>query len=114
MPYCEVITTAKVEKDAEAQLHHALAAVIEKIPGKSERWVMIHLEDQARMAFSGDNSAPAAMLTVKTFGELEAEAYDLLTQEFCAAAEKLLSVPADRVYVVYEPIRHWGWNSRNF
>lgn len=114
MPYCEVITTKKIDKNDEMSLSHELARIIELVPGKSERWVMVHIADEAKMAFAGSNDAPVAMITVRTFGELSAEYYDLLTKEFCAATEKMLAVPADRVYVVYEPIIHWGWNGTNF
>lgn len=114
MPYCEVITTKKVDRSCVAEYSHALAEIIEMVPGKSERWVMVHIEDEAKMAFAGADDEPAAMITLKTFGDLDSGQYDMLTREFCAAAERLLSVPADRVYVVYEPIVHWGWNGDNF
>ncbi len=114
MPYCEVITTTKVDKSRDMELSHELARIIELIPGKEERWVMTHIEDQARMAFAGDNEQPCAMITLKTFGELTPEQYDMLTKEMCSSASKLLGVAPDRLYVKYEPIVHWGWNGENF
>lgn len=114
MPYCEVITTEKIEKADEKKLNREIARIIELIPGKSERWVMTHIEDEARMSFAGTGEEPTAMITVKTFGELTGEYYDLLTREFCGELSKLIGVPPDRVYVVYEPITHWGWNKENF
>lgn len=114
MPYCELITTVKVEKKEEMALSHALAKVIETIPGKTENWVMTHIEDEARMAFAGSNGEPSAMVTVKTFGEPEQKYYDLLTAGFCDRITELLGVPKDRIYVVYEPIQNWGWNGQNF
>ena len=114
MPYCEILTTTKVEKAEEMKLNHEIARIIEQIPGKSERWVMTHIQDETRMAFAGTNAAPAAVITVKTFGELAPEQYDMLTKSFCQSAAQLLKVPSDRLYVTYEPITHWGWDGANF
>lgn len=114
MPYCEILTTTKVEKAEEMKLNHEMARIIELIPGKSERWVMTHIEDEARMAFAGTNEEPAAMITVKTFGELLADQYDMLTKEICTSISTALQVPQDRLYVKYEPIYHWGWDGGNF
>lgn len=114
MPYCEIITTSKVEKAEEMKLNHEIARIIEQIPGKSERWVMTHIQDEARMAFAGTNEVPAAMIMVKTFGELTSEQYDMLTKSFCNTVARLLEVPSERLYVTYEPVTHWGWDSANF
>ena len=43
MPYCEILTTTKVEKAEEMKLNHEVGRIIEQIPGKSERWVMTHI-----------------------------------------------------------------------
>lgn len=114
MPYCEIITSRKICSDCELLLNREIARIIEQIPGKSERWVMTHMEDEARMCFAGDGEAPSAMITVKTFGKLENTQYDMLTKELCSVVSKLLNLPTDRVYVVYQPIDTWGWNGANF
>ena len=114
MPYFEVQTSTRVPEEKRPALRHELARIIELIPGKSESWVMVHLEDGADMSFAGDGEAPAAMIVLKTFGELDGAQYDMLTRELCASMSERLGVPPDRLYVVYEPITHWGWNGGNF
>ena len=114
MPYCEIITSRKVCSDSEILLSKEFVRIIELIPGKSERWVMTHIEDDARMCFAGNSDDACAMLTVKTFGELTSPQYDMLTKEFCAAVSRLLNLSADRIYVTYQPIKNWGWNGENF
>ena len=49
MPYCNIKTTVKGEKDKEMELSHALAKVIGMIPGKTEDWVMTSIDDEAAM-----------------------------------------------------------------
>lgn len=114
MPYCEIITTAKIDKQLDMKLSHELARIIELVPGKQERWVMTHIEDEARMSLGGINTENSAMVTLSTFGELTSEQYNMLTKELCASASKLLNVAPDRIYVRYESIIHWGWNGENF
>lgn len=114
MPFVKLTTTTSIEKEKEMEISHALARVIELIPGKSEAWVMTHIEDNAAVAFAGTDDAPAAYLEVRTFGELAADQYSMLTEKFCETVEALTGVPKDRTYVIYEPIRYWGWNSQIF
>ena len=114
MPYCEITTTAKVAPELEMTLNHAIADVIATIPGKTENWVMTHIADEAKMAFAGTNEAPAAMVTLKIFGHPDEALYDRLTEAFCSKIAPMLGVSADRMYVVYEPVDHWGWNGMNF
>ena len=114
MPYCELKSTVKLTGKQKEDLGHALAGVIELIPGKSEHWVMATLEDDVDMMFAGTNESPCALLTVKTFGELTNEQYDMLSKQFCEVLQNTTGVPTDRIYVIYEPILHWGWNNENF
>ncbi len=114
MPYFEVQTTKKVKEEKRDELYHELARIIEMVPGKSESWVMVHLEDDAKMSFGGVSSEPAACINIKTFGELEDKYYDMLTAEICKSMSSFLEIDTKRVYVVYEPVKHWGWDGSNF
>ena len=114
MPYFEVQTSSVVAQEKHTELYHELAKIMELVPGKSEKWVMVHLEDQAKMSFGGNADEPAACIVVKTFGELEDQQYTMLTGELCNSMSKILGVSPERLYVTYEGIRHWGWNGSNF
>jgi len=115
MPYIEVVTNAKLEKASCDKLNEALGKLIEIIPGKTENWLMIHLEDEAKLCFAGDSETPAAIATLKAFGrELSAECYDQLTSAMTEKCTALLGVSPERFYVEYESTTHWGWNGKNF
>lgn len=114
MPYFEVQTSTKVKEENRETLYHELGKIIEFVPGKSESWVMVHLEDEAKMSFAGDGKEPAACVVVKTFGELENQYYDTLTHEICKSISGMLGVDPKRLYVTYESINHWGWDGANF
>lgn len=109
MPFIEVKTNQKIDKDIKSQLGKAITA----IPGKSEAWLMVSLEGEKEMYFKGSYE-PCAMFDVSIFGSASDEAYDDLTKRLCQLSEKYLSVSPDRTYVKYTEIDHWGYNNFNF
>ena len=113
MPYFHIATTQKLTDASKRQLQQEMGRIIEMVPGKSESWLMVQLHDEACLSFAG-TVAPAAVVTLKTFGELVPEQYDMLTAELCPRISVLLQTDPDRIYVIYEPITHWGWNGSNF
>lgn len=114
MPYFDVYTTRHLSAECKKCLQQQLGRIIELIPGKSESWLMVQIHEDAYLSFAGSNAEPAAMVTLKTFGELEKEHYDLLTAEICSCLHEVLQTEPTRIYVAYEPVVHWGWNSSNF
>ncbi len=113
MPFINVKTNAEGLNEVKEQLKADLWQAITAIPGKSEGWLMVNIEDKTDMWFKGE-SAPCAMFDVSIFGSASDSAYDDLTSRICALSEKYLGVPASRTYVKYSEYSHWGWNNMNF
>lgn len=111
MPFIEVKTNQTIAD--KAALKSALGEAITAIPGKSEAWLMVELEDKKDMYFKGSDE-PCAMFEIAVFGKAGNDAYDDLTNRICDISEKLLGVAADRTYVKYSEIEHWGFNRFNF
>lgn len=111
MPFIEVKTNQTITD--KTALKSALGEAITAIPGKSEAWLMVELEGEKDMYFKGSD-APCAMFEIAIFGKASDEAYDDLTKRICEISEKLLDVSADRTYVKYSEIEHWGFNNFNF
>ena len=82
MPFIHVKTNQKITAAQEQALKTQLGEAIALIPGKTERWLMVQVEDGDRLWFAGSN-APAALLEVQLFGRAQPKDYDRLT----AAAE---------------------------
>lgn len=111
MPFIEVKTNQTIAD--KAALKSALGEAITAIPGKSEAWLMVELEDKKDMYFKGSDE-PCAMFEIAVFGKASDDAYDDLTNRICDISEKMLNVSADRTYVKYSEIEHWGFNRFNF
>ena len=113
MPFINVKTNSEKINTCKEELKSELGQAIAAIPGKSEAWLMVNIEEPSSMWFKGSNEE-CAMFSVSIFGSASDSAYDDLTARICSLSEKYLDVPASRTYVKYDEIEHWGWNNMNF
>lgn len=114
MPYIGTKTTVTITPEKELKLKALMGRAIEKIPGKTETWLMTEFTGDCHLYLAGDNSKPSAFVEVKIFGSAGKDAYSALTAEICNILEAELNIPADRVYVTYQGYSDWGWNGGNF
>lgn len=114
MPMIQTKTSIKITEAQELELKSRLGEAIAILPGKSEQWLMTSFEDNCRMYFRGDNSAPLAFIEVKVFGSVNPTAADKLTAKICEIFDSVLGIAPDNVYVKYEEVSLWGWNGGNF
>ena len=114
MPFIQskvnVKTTAEQQKELKARLGQAIAV----IPGKSESWLMIDLEDEQKMYFRGEDKEAIAFVNVSVYGSLDKEAFDRMTAELAKIYEEVVAVKPDHLYVKYDTTQYWGWNGNNF
>ena len=113
MPYIDAKTNVQITNEQKEALIKEFGKAIEKIPGKSENWLMVNIEDAHTMAFRGDFS-PCAMVEIAIFGKATEKAYDALTECVCSLIQRILGVPSERTYVKYTEISHWGYDGFNF
>lgn len=111
MPFIEVKTNQEIND--KIALKAKLGDAITAIPGKSEAWLMVELNEKRDMFFKGSDE-PCAMFEVEIFGKASDDAYDDLTKRICAISEECLGIPANRTYIKYEEIHHWGYDGFNF
>lgn len=114
MPFIEAKTNIAISKEKETVLKSKIAEVLAaSFPGKTENWLMLHFESNCAMWFGGSD-APCILLDVAIFGSQSDRAYDKMTAGICALIESECGIPADRIYVKYSEVEHWGWNGSNF
>ena len=113
MPFIDIKTNVTADKSLKETIKSRMGQAITAIPGKSEGWLMVSVEDKADLWFQG-NDSPAAIAEVKVFGTPSPKAMNDLTGRITDTLSELLGVPGDRVYVAYFPTDSWGWNGSNF
>lgn len=114
MPYIEAKFSCTISDDKATALKTAFGKAIECIPGKSETWLMVNIEDNKKLFFKGDNSKDTAFISVAIFGGADAESYSALTAEMCKIVSDITGISPDRTYVTYSEYDKWGWNGFNF
>lgn len=113
MPFINVKTNKDISDDIKDELKTQLGKAISAIPGKSEAWLMVEIQDNLDMYFKGSNDF-CVMFDISIFGSASDSAYDNLTKIICSISNDLLGIKPDRTYVKYAEVDHWGYNSFNF
>ncbi len=114
MPFINSKVSVKMTDEQKTELKTRLGQAISLIPGKSESWLMVNLEDDLSMYFRGDDSQPVAFVGVNIYGSPNAAAFEKMTEELTKIYGELLGIPADHMYVKYAASTDWGWNGSNF
>ncbi|MBQ7364292.1 MAG: hypothetical protein IJW46_01695 [Clostridia bacterium] len=113
MPNMHLYTGLTLDQATKDEIKAAFAEAIALIPGKSERWLMVIIEDGVSMYLAGSD-APAAMVSVELLGSASGEIYERVTAHVTRTLHRLLKLPPDRIYTKYSEYRHWGWNGEHF
>lgn len=114
MPYINLKTTKTLSAENCEKVKATFGKAIECFPGKSEAYLMVGIEDGAKLWFRGDASQDIAVVDVELLGVVNSEASEKMTAEICNILEAELGISPDRVYVKYSGYADWGWNKRNF
>lgn len=113
MPYLQITTNIPVSDHTADVIQQQMGYAISSLKGKSEQWLAMRIEDDARMWFAG-NDDPFIMTQVAIYGSADLEDYEMLTARITDILESTLDVSPERIYVKYSETDSWGWNGRNF
>ena len=114
MPFIDSKVSVKVSKEQETELKTRLGQAISIIPGKSESWLMVGIEDEYSLYFRGDDSEPMAFIEVRIFGGPNRDAFEKMTAELTKIYGEVLGIAPDHMYIKYSATTDWGWNGSNF
>ena len=112
MPFINVKANIPISDSAEQAMKRQLGQAIEALPGKTEAWLMVNFEPEARLWFAGSDDAAA--MEVSAYGSVADEAADALTARVCDVIAGALGIAENRIYVKYAETPLWGWNGANF
>lgn len=114
MPFINVKLSEKVTESQFEIVKTELGEAISLLPGKSEGYLMVNIEDNCHLYFKGNQDAPTAMCEVSVFGSAPRSACESLTAEICRILENKLSVPQNRTYVKFSFTDTWGYDGYLF
>ena len=114
MPFINSKVNVKTTLKQRQEIKERLGKAISIIPGKSESWLMLDLEDDHTMYFRGDNNDPIAFVSVNMYGNPEPSAFEKITAEITKTFGEVLGVVPDHMCIKYDASMYWGWNGSNF
>lgn len=114
MPFIGTKVSVPLSNEKEMKMKERLGQAISVFPGKTEKFLMLEFEDNCHLYFGGSNSAPLAYVEVKILGNSTKEYFSKMSYEICKILEDELDISPENVYIKYEEVTHWGWNSTNF
>ncbi len=114
MPLLKVQTNHMPDADRVDGILQRWTSVLSGELEKSEKFILVALEENANMAFGGTRE-PLAYAELKSLG-LPADRTSALSATLCADIGRELGVEESRVYIEFSaPERsHWGWNGKTF
>ena len=108
MPFIKSKVSCEMTTEQELALKRRFGKAIELVPGKSEEYLLLELEDSCCLWLRGERAAPIAYIEAAIFGNEGHFGYDAFTAEITKAFTEVLGIPSDRVYIKYEDITAWG------
>lgn len=114
MPFINVKTSKDLTAEKVEAIKTELGSAIALIPGKSEAWLMVNIDDNCNIYFKGTDNNDTAYVEVNIFGSTSKDNCEKLTVKICDILLKFADIPSDRVYVKYEFSDMWGYNGFMF
>ncbi len=113
MPFIDSKVTLKLSDEDKDSLKSELGKIINKIPGKSENFLMIGFNDNYPLYFRGEKLDYGAFVEVKLFGSVGEDFLNEVTYDICNLYNEKLNIPKKMIYVKFEEVDNWGWNGSN-
>lgn len=114
MPFINVKTSRELTAEKVEAVKSELGKAIALIPGKSEAWLMVKVDDGCKLYFKGTDNKNTAYVEVSIFGSTSKENCEALTGRICEILSDIADIPSDRTYVKFEFSDLWGYNGFMF
>lgn len=109
MPYRSFKTNHKLTLRQENTIKSKAGELISLIPGKTEKALMIHMEDDQIMYFKG-KEMPCMMIEINLYKSAEFDDKKKLTEAMIQMIHETTKIDADNIYVIFHEFDHWGLN----
>lgn len=109
MPYISFKTNHNLTLRQENTIKSKSGELISLIPGKTEKALMIHMEDDQIMYFKGEET-PCMMIEINLYKSAEFDDKKKLTEAMIQMIHETTKIEADNIYVIFHEFDHWGLN----
>ncbi|MBQ9266244.1 MAG: tautomerase family protein [Bacilli bacterium] len=113
MPFVSIKTNQVLNDVQKEEVKAGLGKYIELLPGKTESWLMVEIDDARELYFQGKKE-PAAMIEVKMFGGANQSSLENFTKKVTEFISEKINVKSSRIYISYFATIDWGFDGSNF
>jgi phenylpyruvate tautomerase PptA (4-oxalocrotonate tautomerase family) len=110
MPYIDVKISKKLDNQEETTLKSKLGELISVIPGKSEDVLMIGIDDEYAIYFSGQKKEKVAYINVNLYKESGFEYKAEFTKKVFEFFEKEYGFTKNNIFMTFGEYNSWGAN----
>ena len=111
MPYIKTSTNVNIDEIKLSNIKSKMGEAI-RLMGKTEDWLMLEFNDNAKMYFKGNGSNPIAFLDVRVLGSVNNS--NEMTKELTNIISNELGIAPNNIYISYQGYSDWGYNGSNF
>lgn len=112
MPFVVVRVNIAITTEQEQELKVRLGQAIGIVPGKSEEYLLVDIEDRCHLFLAGDGQTPLAYLEVSVFGNEVHAGYTAFTKAVTQSLKDVLGIAPDHVYLHFSDVTAWGVSGR--
>lgn len=114
MPLVNILSSSPVPAESRAALLKGMSAFAAKALKKSERYVMVTVQESPVMM--GGELGDAVFVDVRSIGGISAETTSRMTEGICKLVKRHIGTEPKRVYVNFTDVRAslWGWDGHTF
>lgn len=108
MPFIILKTNQTIDDAMATDIKTALGKFIEYVPGKSEQYLLIEIQDDCRIYLRGTKAEPVVYVTASIFGNESHVGYNMFTSAITQVIQNVLHVSPNNIYIKYDDISVWG------
>ncbi len=108
MPFISVKTTHNLTEDQKAALKAGIGQIISDLPNKSEKVLMVDIDDGHTMFMGGEKQESCAFVDVRMYGAAPFAAKKQFTEDMFQVLDKTIGVPEDKAFLAIAQYDTWG------
>ena len=110
MPFIIARVNVPVNMEQETEIKTRMGHAIQRIPGKSEQYLMLCMEDRCHFYLRGDGTQKAAYLEARIFGNEDHAGFTAFATETAEIFHQVLGIPSGNIYIKFDDIGAWSVN----
>ena len=108
MPLINLQVSGSLSDAAKDAVAGKLGKLISLMPGRSEKYLMVGIQDGFTHYLAGQKLDRAAFMDLRLLGRESEEGQEAFVVQAQAALAKLLDIPVENIYTNILEMPHWG------